>query len=109
MALNRDFSSNRHASPNLQEFEVPTRHPELCFDDANLAIVTGRQYFLVHQGLLCYHSAVLRGQVEGLNGGHARMLEGRPALALQDTPEDMVYFLKALYGCVFGVLLPPIS
>lgn len=106
MALNSDFSSNRHASPNLQEFEVPTRHPELCFDDANLAVVTGRQYFLVHQGLLCYHSAVLLEQVEGLKGDHVRILEGRPALVLQDTPEDMAYFLKALYGYVRNVPLP---
>ncbi|KAH9935383.1 uncharacterized protein B0H18DRAFT_926865 [Fomitopsis serialis] len=102
MALENDFSSNRHASA-LQEFEVPVRHPELCFDDANLAVVTGRQYFLVHQGLLCYHSTVLRGQVEALQLGHALALEGRPVLALQDTPEDMMYFLKALYGCAFGL------
>ncbi|KZT71061.1 hypothetical protein DAEQUDRAFT_667007 [Daedalea quercina L-15889] len=108
MALNRDFSSNRHASPNLQEFEVPTRHSELCFDDGNLAIVTGRQYFLVHKSLLCYHSAVLREQMEARHPDHVRMLEGRPVLALQDTPEDMTYFLKALYGyepdvCLFDL------
>ena len=32
------------------------------------------------------------------------MLEGRPALALQDTSEDMAYFLKALYGYVVAAI-----
>ncbi|TFY54193.1 hypothetical protein EVJ58_g9001 [Rhodofomes roseus] len=103
MVLDSDFSSNRHATPNLQEFEVPVRHPELCFDDGNLAVVTGRQYFLVHQGLLCHHSPILRSQVDALRPGHACTLEGRPALALPDTPEDVACFLKALYGCALGL------
>jgi len=34
-----------------------TRHPSLCFDDGNLAIVTEQSYFLIHRGLLCRQSA----------------------------------------------------
>ncbi|KZT11079.1 uncharacterized protein LAESUDRAFT_643958 [Laetiporus sulphureus 93-53] len=97
MTLNSDFSSNRHAA-DLQEYEVPVRHPELSFEDANVAIVAGRQYFLVHQGVLCRHSPALRKQLgcKGSFGG--KMIEGCPVLTLQDAPEDVGYFLQALYG-----------
>lgn len=97
MHLNAEFSSNRHAAI-LQEFEVPVRHPELCFEDANLAVVTGRQYFLVHQGPLCHHSSIFRELIGSLQPDDGRLLEGRPVLPLQDSTEDMTYFLRALYG-----------
>ncbi|KAF9808925.1 hypothetical protein IEO21_07690 [Rhodonia placenta] len=97
MALDMDFSSNRHAA-TVHEYEVPTRHPELSFEDGNLAIVTGRQYFLVHRGLLCRHSSVLGQSISSLGSTHDRLLEGRSIMTLQDTPEDMVCFLQALYG-----------
>ncbi|PCH43728.1 hypothetical protein WOLCODRAFT_90460 [Wolfiporia cocos MD-104 SS10] len=97
MALNGDFSSNCHTASS-QEYEVLTRHPELSFEDANIAIVTGRQYFLVHQGLLCHHSLVLRQSVDALQNDDEKLLEGRRVLSLQDLPEDMAHFLRALYG-----------
>lgn len=97
MVLDTDFSSNRHTVV-LQEHKVPVRHTELSFEDANLAIVTGCQYFLVHRGLLCHHSPVLKESIGSIRSDHDYLLEGCPVLSLQDSPEEMACFLRALYG-----------
>ena len=61
-----DFSSNAHTTPVIEaqgrfdaSYEVPGRHPELSFEDGNLAVLCGHQYFLVHRSVLFRHSAVL--------------------------------------------------
>ncbi|KAL6310486.1 hypothetical protein BKA93DRAFT_19223 [Sparassis latifolia] len=100
MENSTEFSSNRH-SVALQEFEVPIRHPEFCFEDANIAVVAGHQYFLVHQGLLCHHSPVFRHVVRSLAMDKGRRIEGRPALPVQDPPEEMAQLLRALYTFSF--------
>ncbi|TBU29539.1 hypothetical protein BD311DRAFT_660896 [Dichomitus squalens] len=92
-----DFSSNRCASP-LEEYEVPIRHPDLYFEDGNLSIVAGRQYFIVHRGLLCRHSEVLQTRIDSIKTTDERMLEGLAVLYLDDSPEDLAHFLRALYG-----------
>ncbi|PIL34218.1 hypothetical protein GSI_03929 [Ganoderma sinense ZZ0214-1] len=95
--MDTDFSSNRCASP-LEEYEVPTRHPDIYFEDGNLSIVAGRQYFIVHRGLLCRHSEVLRVRIESIKTNDERLLEGLAVLYLDDSPEDLAHFLRALYG-----------
>lgn len=95
-----DFSTNRHfndGSAKSQLCPLLTRHTDLSFADGNLAILSGNCYFLVHQGLLCRHSAPLETAIMTLEGTNTKCLEGRPVLELQDTPEDMHRFLLALY------------
>ncbi|KAH9949635.1 hypothetical protein B0H21DRAFT_727749 [Amylocystis lapponica] len=96
-ASDLEFSSNRHTTA-LKEYQVLVRHPELCFEDANLAVVAGHQYFLVHQGLLRHHSEVLDQVLRDRDMSKRQPIEGRPALYVEDSPEDMANFLRALYG-----------
>ncbi|KAJ3877905.1 hypothetical protein F5051DRAFT_242501 [Lentinula edodes] len=78
--------------------EIVTRHTDFSFKDGNIALLAGKCYFLVHQGLLCRHSPVLRTALESLeNASTFVSLEGRPVLEVQDSSEDMFYFLIALY------------
>ncbi|KAI0655962.1 hypothetical protein C8Q70DRAFT_1057159 [Cubamyces menziesii] len=95
--MDSEFSSNRHATPT-NECEVPVRHPDLCFEDGNLAIVTRKQYFVVHRGLLCRHSNILAKQIAAMDTAGADTLEGRLAMPLEDDAQDIAHFLGALYG-----------
>lgn len=97
-----DFSTNRHSSKDLVKISgadllPPSRHPELCFGDGNLAILTGEHYFLVHQGFISRHSTFLDATIKALEEAPVRLLEGRPVLQLQDAPGDMQHLLMALY------------
>ncbi|KAI0356159.1 hypothetical protein OH77DRAFT_1503667 [Trametes cingulata] len=94
--MDSEFSSNRHASP-LTAFQVPIRHPELCFEDGNLAVVTGPEYFVVHRGLLSRHSELLRKRLVNIKED-TRLLEGHPVLTVDDDAQDFAHFLRALYG-----------
>lgn len=91
-----DFSTNMHFATKIST-ETPARHPDLCFNDGNIAILTGGYYFLVHEGLLCRHSEVLDKLAKGLDRTQARLVEGRNTLQLGDSPEAMSNFLLALY------------
>ena len=95
--MDTDLSSNRCASP-LDEYEVPTRHPDLCFEDGNLSIVAGGQYFIVHRGILCRHSHILDKRIKSPSSADDRLLEGLAVLYLDDAPSDFANFLQALYG-----------
>ncbi len=106
--MDTDFSSNRCASL-LEEYEVPTRHPDIYFEDGNLSIVAGRQYFIVHRGLLCCHSEVLRVGIESIKTKDELLLEGLAVLYLDDSPEDLAHFLRALYGYVTPPYLRPLA
>jgi hypothetical protein len=104
MAAVDDFSTNRH-SVQIQGSNKsgPIRYPDLCFEDGNLAILTGDYYFLVHEGLLRRHSEVLDNRINAL--GRTRLLEGRPVLLLDDAHLGVAHFLQALYDgmCVTRV------
>ncbi|KAI0330138.1 hypothetical protein GY45DRAFT_1370977 [Cubamyces sp. BRFM 1775] len=95
--MDSEFSSNRYATPT-NECEVPVRHPDLCFEDGNLAIVARKQYFVVHRGLLCRHSNILAEQITSTDTAGASTLEGRLAMPLEDDAQDIAHFLSALYG-----------
>ncbi|KAG5643446.1 hypothetical protein DXG03_000919 [Asterophora parasitica] len=99
-----DFSTNRFSQSGANELTKaqldllsPSRHPDLCFNDGNLAVLTGGNYFLVHQGLLCRHSAPLECVIESLEGKQVRFLEGRLVLELTETSNDVYYFLLSIY------------
>jgi hypothetical protein len=104
--LSDEFSTNRYsvsgAAPSTKASEspgssAPSRHPDLCFNDGNLAVLTGGNYFLVHKGLLCRHSGPLSHTIETLESGQSRFIEGRGVLELPETPTEVYYFLLALY------------
>ena len=95
--MDSDFSSNRCVSP-IDEYEVPTRNSDLYFEDGNISVVTGRQYFIVHRGLLSRYSPVLDKRIKSIKVGEDRLLEGLAALHLDDSPDDFAHFLRALYG-----------
>ncbi|KAI8993792.1 hypothetical protein BD414DRAFT_456898 [Trametes punicea] len=95
--MDSEFSSNRHATPT-EEYAVPTRHPELCFEDGNLAVLTRKRYFVVHRGLLCRHSEVLQKRLAAVASEDAPLLEGHIVLSLDDDPEEFAHFLRALCG-----------
>lgn len=94
--INSDFSSNVYGakSGGCHNF---TRHPDIYFEDGNVAILTGSHYSLVHQGLLSRHSNVLKSLLETVSVQNDKSIEGCPMLQLQDSPDDMAHFLKALY------------
>jgi len=86
------------SKPDLLPPSVVERHPDLYFDDGNLVLLTPTRYFVVHQGFLCRHSPVLKDVVETLESSSSLLrLEGLPVVKVQDTSEDMLYFLIALY------------
>src|ERR1700683_5356731 len=105
MRISSDFSTNRHAA-KPQEIEVSTRHPDICFDDGNLAVLSGSYYFLVHQGVLSRRSDTLKKLVDFSEGENVQFLEGRPVLHLQDSPDDMSRFLQALYDGMYEYCFP---
>ena len=101
-----DFSTNRSSPVGAATSGVlhvdyaqcqPVRHSDLCFDDGNLAVLTGATYFLVHQGLLSRHSAPLAALIEDLEEKSPRLLEGRLVLELPEPSADVYPFLLALY------------
>jgi hypothetical protein len=105
-----DSSTNRlpetNEAPKLHlEPSPPSRHPDLCFKDGNLAVLTGGHYFLVHQGLLCRHSDPLAATIKALEEKQDRFLEGRVVLELPDASNDVYYFLLALYDGMYVIQL----
>lgn len=106
LRMTSDFSTNQHApKPHEIQVQVSSRNPDICFNDGNIAIKAGSQYSLVHRGVLARHSDVLESLIQTLEGDvNSRHLEGRPVLELQDSPEDIVRFLQALYDGMCGHL-----
>ena len=103
MTLSDDFSTNRHVVGFERPLEVvlpPRRHPDLCFDDGNIAVLSGSYYFIIHQGLVCRHSAPLATAIKELNDKPPVFLETRPVLELCDSINDLFCFLRALYDGV---------
>lgn len=96
-----DFSTNRFSATggNTKPLERPSlsRHADLCFSDGNLAVLAGSNYFLVHRGLLCRHSAPISHLIETLESQQTRSIEGRLILELSEPSNDVYYFLLALY------------
>ena len=103
MTLSDDFSTNRHVVGFERSLEIvlpPRRHPDLCFDDGNIAVLSGSYYFIIHQGFVCRHSAPLATAIKELNDKLPVFLETRPVLQLSDSTNDLFCFLRALYDGV---------
>jgi hypothetical protein len=91
-----EFSTNRHSGKPQDAVQLDLiPHLDLCFEDGSLAVLTGRYYFLVHEGLLRRHSQVLDDLIKTID--RSKLLNGRPILVLEGCPQDMANFLQALY------------
>ncbi|KAF5348722.1 hypothetical protein D9758_006790 [Tetrapyrgos nigripes] len=75
---------------------TPAPYPNLSFNDGNLVLLAQNQYFIAHQGVLGRHSSSLDAALKALQDS-PRLLQGRPVLELQESPEEVYYFLSALY------------
>lgn len=93
-----EFSTNRFSFKAQETGSGPSRNADLCFDDGNIAILTGPRYFLVHEGLLRRHSPVISELLGDCS--ELELLEDRPVLILHHQPEEMAVFLHALYDGV---------
>ena len=97
MGIDTEFSSNRYSIVQAGP-TAPVRHPDISFEDGNLAVVSGTYYFLVHRKVLSQHSAKLDRLVELSISDDASLIEGRAVLPLDDPSQDLCYFLQVLYG-----------
>ncbi|THH30930.1 hypothetical protein EUX98_g3251 [Antrodiella citrinella] len=96
-----ELSSNRFLTPDARSPDdqvIPTRHPDLCFNDGNIVVLAKDTCFIVHQGPLSRHSPVLKKLIDELPSTNPRFIEGLPALVVEYSPEEVSYFLRTLYG-----------
>ena len=106
-----DLSSNRSCGPlvSLTDCSAPLRHPELCFDDGNIAILAENTYFLVHRDPLGRHSPVLKKLINDLPTNSACFIEGVPVITVPYTCEAMSHLIRTLYGYVLRLRLVSFS
>ncbi|KIL62543.1 hypothetical protein M378DRAFT_128722 [Amanita muscaria Koide BX008] len=72
-------------------------HPDLCFQDGNVALLAGGCHFLVHKGVLERHSPVFAQLFSAYDWNRPNPFRDQPILEVQDSVEDMAFFLLALY------------
>ncbi|KAJ7442627.1 hypothetical protein FB451DRAFT_1414075 [Mycena latifolia] len=66
------------------------------FDDGNIILMSHDRAFKVYKGMVSQHSTVLR---EMLNERGAEVVEGCPAIQLEDATIDLASFLTVIHGC----------
>ncbi|KAI0030768.1 hypothetical protein K488DRAFT_53477 [Vararia minispora EC-137] len=77
----------------------------MSFDDGNVALLSGSVYFLVHRGVICRQSTYfsnLLSTVRPCSAGD--LIDGRPALELEECSEDIALLLRAMYDGISSVL-----
>ncbi|KAJ6519076.1 hypothetical protein C8R45DRAFT_950166 [Mycena sanguinolenta] len=78
-----------------------TRSERWFFDDGNVVLQAGNIQFRVHWSILALHSSVFR-DMQGLpQPPDQPTVDGCPMVELSDDPDDVEYFLKALYIPMF--------
>ncbi|KAJ6525296.1 hypothetical protein DFH09DRAFT_174916 [Mycena vulgaris] len=66
------------------------------FDDGNVILMSHDRAFKVFKGMVSQHSPVLR---EMLDEGGTEVIEGCPAIQLDDATIDIASFLTVIHGC----------
>ncbi|KAJ7644015.1 hypothetical protein FB45DRAFT_285843 [Roridomyces roridus] len=66
------------------------------FDDGNCIIMCSTVAFKIYKGLLAQHSPVFR---EMLQRKPAEVIDGCPAIQMDDSAADLASFLNAIHGC----------
>jgi len=94
-------STSENSPPLTPATEAPplNRVEEVWYDDGNLIIQAGHSLFRVYKGLLASRSAMLAeilSQPLGEERGQD-LIEGQPVVEFHDSPDDMCYFLRAIF------------
>ena len=74
------------------------RSEEVWFDDGNVILQTRDMQFKVHRGVLAKHSPIFSDLFQIPQPPSEPTVDGCPVVELQDSPVDVKYVLKALYG-----------
>lgn len=81
-----------------QDLAVYSRHPEFWLDDGNIILVADRSVaFRVHRSVLARKSGVFHDMFS-FPQPDAYPERSCPVLHLPDSPEDLSYFLDAIYN-----------
>jgi hypothetical protein len=67
------------------------------FEDGTLILMTADMAFKVYKGMVARHSLVLREMCE--NGVVGEVVEGCPAIQLDDSTADLSNFLTVIHEC----------
>ncbi|KAJ6585167.1 hypothetical protein B0H19DRAFT_1320491, partial [Mycena capillaripes] len=66
------------------------------FQDGNIIIMAETMAFKVYKGMVSQHSSLLRDKLEN---EVAEIIEGCPAIQLDDSTADLSNFLTVIHGC----------
>lgn len=67
------------------------------FEDGNLILEAGETRFRISRGVLASQSPVFREMLVFPQPAGEELVDGCPIVRLYDSPEDVRYFLKAIY------------
>lgn len=70
---------------------------EVWYDDGNLILEAGDSRFRISKGILVSKSSVFREMASLPQPLDEELVEGCPLVCLHDSPQDLGYFLKAIY------------
>ncbi|KAJ7669861.1 hypothetical protein DFH06DRAFT_981283 [Mycena polygramma] len=89
------------ASQGDSATDALTRVEALWFDDHALVLQAGNRLFRVSGGLLSARSPVFRDMLSVPRPENHPFIEGCPILILPDSPDDVEYFLRAIFDSSF--------
>ena len=90
-------ASTSHTTSDTPGRSLKHHSEELWFSDGNIVFVTDSFSFKVHRGQLQRHSEFFEGMFDIPQPTEQDMVDGCPSVDMSDSPDDMYYFLKALY------------
>ncbi|KAJ7102721.1 hypothetical protein C8R44DRAFT_808425 [Mycena epipterygia] len=102
---NESFTSESYCSTIVEDLN---RVEDLWFEEDNLIIRAENSIFRVSRGVLAARSPVFRSMLFDLpkpNPERTIIMYGCPVIQLRHSPEDVTYFLKAIFDSEF--FLPP--
>ena len=79
------------SSPSLE------RVSELWFDDGTIILQAGTSIFRVYKGLLAARSPVFLDMISMPEPDQMELMEGCPLVRLEDSAEDLEYFLRCIH------------
>lgn len=71
--------------------------PDPWFEDGNLILEAGETRFRISRGVLAARSPVFQEMLLFPQPPGEELVDGCPVVRLHDSPEDVGYFLKAIY------------
>ncbi len=74
------------------------KHPDLWWEDGNVILVAENSGFKVHRSVVSRRSSVLKDMFSLPAFGAQVTFEDIPIVHLSDDPEELAYFLDAMYN-----------